>query len=115
MIDLESRLEKYKKIKKEKKLKRARRIIVVFSIIILILGMNVVDRAVRDMMCIYDKQLCFFNYNNETYRFHLFGKDYFVEKKEINDKIYNTKVILEDYVRSTNDYLDRIIKIIKTR
>lgn len=74
-----------------------------------------VDRAVRDMMCIHDKQLYFFNYDTEYYRLHLLGKDYIVEKKGIDDKIYNAKVIVEDFAKIANTYLDKILSKIKTR
>lgn len=84
-------------------------------IIFFIAGMDMVDRAVRDMMCIHDKQLYFFNYDNEIYKLHLFGKDYIVEKKGIDDKIYNAKVIVEDFAKLADNYLDRILKIIRTR
>ncbi|TAH63423.1 MAG: hypothetical protein EWM50_02765 [Gottschalkiaceae bacterium] len=112
---MESRLEKYKNIKLEKRQRRIKKVIIILSIIILIYGMNIVDRAVRDMMCIYDRQLYFFNHDNDFYRLHLFGQDYLVEKKQINDKIYKTKGIIEDFTKLVNDYSDKVLKIIRTR
>lgn len=115
MIVLESRLERYKIKKIYKRQKRIKIIAFIFAIIIFITGLSIVDRAVRDMMCIHDKQLYFFNYDNEHYRLHLFGKDYIVEKKGINDKIYSAKMIVEDFSKIANNYLEWILSKIKTR
>jgi len=115
VIILESRLERYKKNKIYKRQRRIKVIISIFIFCIFIIGLNTVDKAVRGMMNIYDKQLYFFKQDEKFYWFHFLGKDYVVEKKEINDKINNTKVIMEDFVKTANNYLDKIFTTIKTR
>ncbi len=109
MINLESRLERYKSHKINKRQKRIKIIAFILSIFIFITGMGIVDRTAREMMCIYDKQLCSFSYDDEFYKLHLFGKDYLVEKKEIDDKIYNAKVIVEDFAKLANNYFKKIL------
>lgn len=112
---MEGRLERYKNKKINKRQKRIKIIVITFAILIFFKGLSMVDRAVRDMMCIHDKQLYFFNYDNENYRLHLLGEDYIVEKKGIDDKIYNAKVIAKDFAKIANNYLDKILSKIKTR
>ncbi|WIV10678.1 hypothetical protein [Proteiniborus sp. MB09-C3] len=90
-------------------------IVFIFIVMFFIAGLNVVDRAVRDMMHIHDKQLYFFGYDDEFYRLHLLGRDYTVEKKGIDDRIDNAKVIIEDFAKLANNYLEKILTKIKTR
>lgn len=115
MIILESRLERYKNKKNFKRLRRLKIIIMTLTIISFVFGLYMTDRAVRDMMCIHDKQLYFFNYDDEYYRLHLLGADYLVEKKGIDDKIYNAKEIVEDFTKIATNYLDKILVKIKAR
>lgn len=115
MITLESRVERYKKSKINKRQRVVKIVAFIFAITIFIAGLDTVDRAVRDMMHIEDKQLYLFNKNDEFYKLHLLGRDYMLEKKDIDDKINNAKVIIDDIVKLTDNYLDKIWTKIKTR
>ncbi|SCG83629.1 hypothetical protein DW1_2062 [Proteiniborus sp. DW1] len=115
MIILESRVERYQKSKIHKRQRRIKTVILILSIIIFVFGLDTVDKAVRDMMNIQDKQLYFFSYNDNFYKVHLLGTDYLVDKKEIDDKIDYVKKIMEDFVKLADNYLDKIWIKIKTR
>ncbi len=115
MIVLESRVEKYRKSKINKRQRRTKAVVFMLVIMLFVMGLDTVDRAVRDMMDIQDKQLYFFKQDDVFYKLHLLGSDYIVEKKGIDDKIDSAKVIVEDFVKSTNNYLDKLWTKIKTR
>lgn len=115
MITLESRVERYKKSKINKRHRLIKIVVFIFAITLFIAGLDTVDRAVRGMMHVEDRQLYFFNYDGELYKLHLLGRDYMVEKKDIDDKIDNAKVIIEDITKLADNYLDKIWTKIKTR
>ena len=89
--------------------------VLIISIMFLVFGLEVVDKAVRDMMHIQDKQLYIFDYDDEFLKFHLLGRDYFIDRKEIDEKINSAKVVAEEFVKSADNYLDKIWTKIKTR
>jgi len=115
VIILESRVERYKKNKNSKRQRTIKFVALIFVVLLFFSGLDTVDKAVRGMMHIEDRQLYFFNKYDESYKLHLLGRDYFVEKKYIDDKIDNAKVIIEDIEKLAENYLDKIWTKIKTR
>lgn len=114
MIILESRIERYKKRKLNKRQKVKKLLILILTIIIFITGMETVDKAVRDMMNINDKRLCFFDYNNYSYKLHLLGKDYIIEKEDLIDKLGIIRSEIDKVIILIDKYLGKILSKIKT-
>lgn len=109
-----TRLEKYYERKKLKKKSKYRKLLILCIIFILIGGLYIVDNSFRSLMCIENKSIFNYGYDNRVHTFHLFGENHYLGQDRIDsvvDDIKNGFNSVKNRIEIiVNEIKDKIIK-----
>lgn len=89
-----ARLEKHKERKKRKKIYILRIILIISIFIVFSGGLTIVDNSYRSIMNIKDKSLFQYNYYSDKHTLQLFGEEYTINQKTIENITVQGKVVL---------------------
>lgn len=113
-----SRVERYREKKKRKKIYKIRTLIVIFMIIALFGGLNIVDKTYKSMMNNNDKSLFKYDYVDSIHNLQLFGQNYSIEHESILNIVDKGKEFLlnvkDKIIQSFNKIKRNILNIINS-
>ena len=88
VIIMESRVERYKREKSYKKSRHKHSIVFFLSVIVLIASLSLVDNSFRTLLCLENISILEYSYNDELHKLHLFGENYQLEQKKIENALH---------------------------
>lgn len=113
-----SRVERYREKKKRKKIYKIRTLIVIFMIVALFGGLNIVDKTYKSMMNNNDKSLFKYDYVDSIHNLQLFGQNYSIEQESILNIVDKGKEFLlnvkDKIIQSFNKIKRNILNIINS-
>lgn len=109
-----TRLEKYNERKKYKKKSKYRKLLILCIVFILIGGLFIVDNSFKSLMCIEDKSIFNYDYDNRVHTLHLFGENHYLEQDRIDSFVTDIKNGFDSVKNNieiiVNKIKDKIIK-----
>ncbi len=106
-----TRLEKYYERKKRKKKSKYRKLLILCLFLILIGGLFIVDNSFRCLMCIEDKSIFDYDYDNRVHNLHLFGENHYIKQDNIDSIITDVK----EGFNSVKNKIEIIVKEIRDK